>query len=68
MLDRNALKAEIVKKGMNCVELSKKLGMTQGTFYKHMKKQDFGIDDCQKMIEILEIKEPESVFFAREMT
>lgn len=65
MLNRNALKGEIVRNGLTQKEVAEKIGMSEKTFITKMKNGTFGIDDCDKMIDILGIKKPTEIFFAK---
>jgi hypothetical protein len=68
MLNRNALRAEIIKNGYTQKSLSALLGMSEKTFNLRMKSGVFGTDEVEKMIEILKIKQPMQIFFAKEVT
>ncbi len=62
MVNINLLKSEIVKNGYTQKSLAKELGMSEQTFCRKMKKGVFGTDDAAKIIKILDIKEPVSIF------
>jgi transcriptional regulator with XRE-family HTH domain len=64
MLDRNALRAEMVRNGVTQKELSQLIGISEKTFSLRMKKGSFGTDEAAKMIEVLKITDPVSIFFA----
>ena len=64
MLDKNALKAEIVRNGLTQKEVAKKLGISEKTFIMRMKKGIFGTDEVELMIKLLKIKNPMAIFFA----
>lgn len=64
MLDRNALRAEIVRNGTTQKEIAKILGMSEKTFISRMKTGVFGTDEAEKIIKVLGIKDPISIFFA----
>ncbi len=66
MLNRNALRAEIVRNGMTQKELAQCIGMSESSFIRKMKKGVFGTDEAQMMIDLLKIQEPSSVFFCNE--
>jgi transposase len=68
MLDRNALKAEIVRSGMNQKDVAKAIGISEKTFIDRMKKGNFGCDEAQVMVDILKIKNPATIFFAKRVT
>ena len=68
MLDRNALKAEIVRNGKTQKDVAIELNMSEKTFISRMKKGVFGTDEVEKMIAVLKIADPQSIFFAKEVT
>ena len=68
MININELKACIVRKGMTQGEVAEKLNISNKTFYNKLKKGVFGSDEIEKMIELLEIKEPMNIFFAQKVT
>jgi transcriptional regulator with PAS, ATPase and Fis domain len=68
MLDRNALKAEFVKKGLNQKDVAELLGISEKTFISRMKKGAFGTDEAELMIRHLDIKDPAAIFFATQVT
>lgn len=68
MLDRNALKAEIVRNGLTQKEVAKALGISEKTFISRMRRGVFGTDEAEKMIKFLDIKNPIDIFFAAEVT
>ena len=65
MIDTNKLRGAISERGMSQRKIAKILGMTEKTFYTKMKKGVFDSDEMQKMIDVLEIKNPAEVFFAK---
>lgn len=56
------LRGEIARSGKTQKEVANFIGMSEGTFIRHMKKGVFGTDDSEKMIEFLKIKNPERIF------
>ena len=62
MIKSNLLKAEIVKKGLTHKEVAKIIGMSSKTFSIKLNKGVFGLDEAQKLIEILEIQNPIEIF------
>ena len=68
MLDRNALRAEIVRNGKNQKEIAKILGISEKTLISRMKKGVFGTDEVEILIRELNIKNPSDIFFAQEVT
>lgn len=68
MLDRNALKAEIVRNGLTQKDVAKLIGISEKTFISRMRKGVFGTDEAEVMIHVLGIKNPSEIFFANEVT
>ena len=68
MLNRNALRAEIVRNGMTQKQVASMIGMSESTFVRKMKNGSFGTDEAQMMIDILNIQDPCCVFFAKGVT
>lgn len=68
MILTNELKAAIVRKGLTQEKVAGILGITPKTFYNKMSKGVFGSDEIEKMIEVLEISDPVSIFFAPAIT
>lgn len=68
MIRTNALKAEIVRNGYTQEDIAKLIGVTPKTFYSKMKRGIFGSDEIQIMIDVLSIKNPVDIFFAKQVT
>ncbi len=68
MLNKNALRAEIVKNGLTQKDVAKKLNISEKTFISRMKKGVFGTDEVEIMIDYLGIKNPVEIFFANQVT
>ena len=68
MLDRNALKAEIVRNGKTQKEVAELIGISEKTFISRMKNGYFGTDEAEVMIRELGIKNPADIFFANVVT
>jgi len=68
MLDRNALRAEIVRNGFTQKDVAKMLDISEKTFISRMKKGVFGTDEVEIMIKNLNIKDPTEIFFADKVT
>lgn len=66
MINVNLLKAEIVKNGMTQDEFCKKIGMPHSTFINKMKRRVLTTSEVEKMIEVLNIKEPSEIFFSND--
>jgi DNA-binding NtrC family response regulator len=68
VIDTNALKGIIVANGYSQRKVAKQLGMTEKTFYSKMNKGVFDSDEIENMIDILNIKNPVEIFFAKNVT
>lgn len=68
MVDVDRLKGLIVQNRKTQEDVAKYIGMTPKTFYLRMKKGVFGSDEIEKMIDYLNIEDPTSVFFAKNVT
>ncbi|WP_405357279.1 DUF739 domain-containing protein [Ruminococcus sp.] len=68
MIDINELKACIARKGMTQADVAKQLNMSPRTFYNHIQKGVFGSDEIEKMVVLLDITDPVSVFFTSLVT
>jgi transcriptional regulator with XRE-family HTH domain len=65
MFNKNALKAEIVRNGLNQKIVAEKLGMSEKTFISRMKSGVFGTDEVQVLIKLLNLKNPMDIFFTK---
>lgn len=65
MLDRKALRAEMIRNGYNNSSMAKELGITSRTFTTRLKTGDFGSKEIEVMIIKLNLKNPMEIFFAR---
>ena len=63
MIDKNALKAAIVAKGLTQADLAERLGISRKTLYDRIAKGVFDSDEINEMIKILSIQDPISIFF-----
>ena len=63
MINANLIRAKIVEHGMTQRQVAEQIGMSGKTFSLKMKNGKFGLDEAQKMIEILQIDQPEKYFF-----
>lgn len=68
MVNTNSLKGIIVSRGLTQQDVAKRLGLSPKTFYARMKKGVFMSDEIEQMIELLEIDNPSSIFFAKDVT
>jgi hypothetical protein len=65
MLNKRELKSLIVRKGLGQCDVAKAIGITPKTFYTKMSKGVFGSDEIEIMIDVLDIRDPAAVFFAK---
>ena len=65
MLDRNALKGEIVRNGLTQKDVAKMLNISEKTFISRMKKGIFGTDEVEILVDNLKIKKPMDIFFKK---
>jgi DNA-binding XRE family transcriptional regulator len=68
MLDRNALKAEMTRYGYTQKQMADAIGISEKTFNLRLKNGVFGTDEVEKMIDVLHIKNPMAIFFAKAVT
>ena len=58
------LRGAIAKRGLSQAKIARAIGITENTFYRKMKKGVFGSDEIEIMIDLLQIDDPASIFFA----
>ena len=68
MIRIDKLRGLITEKGYSQKDIAEALDMTPKTFYSKMRKRVFGSDDIEKMIDILNIEDPISIFFAKKVS
>lgn len=68
MVNTKELKAFMVRKELTQKEVAAKLNMSEKTFYLRMKKGVFGSDEIEKLVKLLGIDDPMSVFFTTKVT
>ena len=68
MIQVNKLRGIIAEKGLSQSDVAKEIGITPKTFYEKMKIGVFGSDEIETMIELLDIEDPVSIFFAPKVT
>lgn len=68
MFNRRLLESQMVLKGMNVNKLSEALGINESTFYRKLKNDgDFNRSEINTIIKLLDIEDPEPIFFAEEL-
>ncbi len=65
MVDTNRLRGIIAERGTSQRQIASCLGMAEKTFYNKMKSGVFGTDEAEKLVDILHIKNPAEIFFAK---
>lgn len=68
MIRVDKLVGEMAAKGISGKEMAKRIGIAPKTFYEKMKKGVFRTDEVEIMIEVLQLSDPMSIFFARSVT
>lgn len=63
MIQINEIKGRMKAKGYTQEKLAKELGMSPKTLSSRLKKGVFGSDEIEKLIFILNIKNPMEIFF-----
>lgn len=66
MLNANALRAEIARNGMTQGQVAEQIGMTPTTFSQKIRNNGFGLDEADKLIALLGIRDPGAIFFSTE--
>ena len=62
MVDTSKLKGIIVANNMTQEGVAKSIGLSRKTFYCRMKSGVFGSDEIEKMVKLLNIDDPMSIF------
>lgn len=68
MIDVMKLKGKMAEKDINGQEMAKIIGVTPKTFYSKMKKGVFDSCEMEAMAVALELENPSTIFFARNVT
>ncbi|MSS19743.1 DUF739 domain-containing protein [Pseudoramibacter porci] len=63
MVDTIQLRKIMKEQGYRDDDLADAIGLTSSEFARRMSESVFGTDEIEKMIEILKIEHPESIFF-----
>ncbi len=63
-MNANDLRAAIAKKGMTQAEVAQKIGISLNSFSRKINgKREFHLSEAKKLCEVLDIKNPQSIFF-----
>lgn len=65
MVNVAELRAELARKQLTQKELAKRIGISEQTLSRRMKTKVFGSDEIEKIIRVLDVKDPISIFFDR---
>ena len=68
MVRTDLIRGKIAEKGLSGIKMSKILNIAPKTFYSKMKSGVFTSVEMQKMVDVLGIKNPNEIFFAKEVT
>ena len=68
MINASKIRGRIVELEMTQQQVAAMIGMNKKTFSLKMKSGKFGLDEAEKLIEVLKIDKPEKYFFANEVT
>jgi transcriptional regulator with XRE-family HTH domain len=63
MINANKIRARIVELGLTQKQVAEMIGISEKTFSVKMNNGKFGLDEADKMIEVLKIDKPEKYFF-----
>lgn len=61
-MDTAKLRGIIAERGFSQREVARRIGMSEKTFYAKMKNGVFGTDEADRMIDLLRIEDPASIF------
>jgi len=64
----NELKGKMKSKCLTQADVAKKIGISTKTFNSKLNKGIFNSDEISVLIEVLDIKNPNEIFFAKEVT
>lgn len=66
MFAENEFKAALARKGYTQTRLAKEIGMSTKTLYLKMKTGKFGCNEVERIMQVLDLKNPVPIFFAEE--
>lgn len=68
MFRENELRAQMARKGVSQEELAKALGISASTLWRKIKADgNFTRNEIGAMIDFLELEDPDSIFFAKQL-
>ena len=68
MINANKIRGRITEMGMTQQQVAAEIGMSAKTFSIKMNNGKFGLDEAQRMIDVLKIEKPEQYFFTIKVT
>lgn len=68
VVDVNLLKSEIVKQGLTQSKLCEKAEISKSTFSRRIRSGFFRTDEAGRIVKVLNLKNPEKIFFADKLT
>ena len=68
MVAANLLRAELAKNSMTQADLAREIGLSPQTLSKKLKKGVLGSDEIERILNVLPIEDPMSVFFAKKVS
>ena len=68
-MNANALRGEIARRGYTQGDVAKKIGISPKAFSQKINgKRQFKMSEAEKMVALLDIKDPAAIFFGKEVT
>lgn len=68
-MNANALRGEIARRGYTQGDVAKKIGISPKAFSQKINgKRQFMMSEAEKMVALLDIKDPAAIFFGKEVT
>lgn len=68
-MDKQALQAAIVSRGLTAEKLSKAIGISKSAFSKKINgKSEFTLGEIQRIVEVLALESPIPIFFAQKVS
>ena len=64
-MNANKLRGIIAEKGLTQERVAIAIGITPKTFYTKMKKGVFGTDEVMRIVDLLKIEDPASIFLTK---
>lgn len=68
MINTNELKAEFARNGLTQKQVAEAIGISDQTLRRRISSGVFGSDEIEKLIKLLDIKDPMKIFFADSVT